>query len=123
MMLAAPAAAKDKDKAEAVATESIVIPTPPAGKGQIVFFRPGGTGFAIGCSVNEKGQKISSLGAGKYFIMVATAAVTNTGSRAKPRTRWRSRSRWTRRNTPLARSRWASLVGRPDIRPATRGDS
>ncbi|WP_204349284.1 hypothetical protein, partial [Klebsiella pneumoniae] len=48
----------------------IAIPAPPAGKGQIVFYRPGGAGFAIGCSVNEKGQKVSSLGAGKYFIMV-----------------------------------------------------
>jgi hypothetical protein len=47
----------------------IAIPAPAAGTGQIVFFRPGGMGFAMGCSVNENGAKVSSLGAGKYFVM------------------------------------------------------
>ena len=49
----------------------IAIPAPPPGKGQIVFFRTGLMGMALGCSVNENGQKVSSLGAGRYFIMVA----------------------------------------------------
>lgn len=65
-----PTVAADKAGTKAE-TAPIALPAPPSGKGQIVFFRPGGAGFAIGCSVNEKGQKISSLGAGKYFIMVA----------------------------------------------------
>src|SRR3569623_1122862 len=64
------AASKDKEADDAKDTP-IAIPAPPPGKGQIVFYRPGGMGFALGCSVNENGQKISSLGAGKYFIMVA----------------------------------------------------
>lgn len=50
----------------------IAIPAPPAGTGQIVFFRPGGMGFAMGCSVNENGAKVSSLGAGKFFVMRTT---------------------------------------------------
>ena len=29
------------------------IPAPPAGKGQIVFFRSSAMGFAIGCTVNQ----------------------------------------------------------------------
>lgn len=58
---------------QAVAAEEapVVIPPPPAGKGQIVFYRTGTImGAALGCSVNEGGQKISSLGAGRYFILV-----------------------------------------------------
>lgn len=62
---AAPTVAKEK-------TAPIAIPLPPAGTGQIVFFRPGGMGFALGCSVNENGAKVSSLGAGKYFVMRTT---------------------------------------------------
>ena len=50
----------------------IAIPAPPAGTGQIVFFRPGGMGFALGCSVNEGGAKVSSLGAGRFFVMRTT---------------------------------------------------
>lgn len=48
-----------------------VIPAPPEGKGQIVFFRPGGMGFALGCGVNENGERLSAMGAGKYFILPA----------------------------------------------------
>lgn len=62
---AAPVAAKD-------ALAPVAIPAPATGTGQIVFFRPGGMGFAMGCSVNENGAKVSSLGAGKYFVMRTT---------------------------------------------------
>jgi len=31
----------------------IAIPAPPEGKGQIVFFRSGGMGMAMGCTVNQ----------------------------------------------------------------------
>lgn len=49
----------------------VAIPAPPAGKGQIVFFRTGTLmGAAMGCAVNENGQKISSLGSGRYFVLV-----------------------------------------------------
>lgn len=65
--LAAPPAAKNRKESSA----SIVIPRPPAGKGQVVFFRrPTWAGSAIGCSVRENGQKVSSLGNGRYVIVV-----------------------------------------------------
>ena len=53
MTTAAPAQAKDKK-------EPIVLPAPPDGMGQIVFFRRGGQGFALGCAVHENGEKVSS---------------------------------------------------------------
>ena len=40
--------------AEKAAPTPIALPAPPAGKGQIVWFRPGGMGFAVGCSVNAR---------------------------------------------------------------------
>lgn len=49
---------------------TIQLPKPPEGKAQVVWFRKGGIGPIIGCSVKENEQKISSLGAGRYFIMV-----------------------------------------------------
>lgn len=50
------------------------IPTPPAGKGQVIFYRTGGiSGAALGCAVFDVGaeDKLSSLGAGKYFVLVS----------------------------------------------------
>lgn len=66
---AAPAAvAEEKDDA------ALVIPAPPEGKGQVLFYRTGGlSGAALGCAVFDEGaeDKLSSLGSGKYFILVS----------------------------------------------------
>lgn len=53
-------------------TSTIALPAAPEGKGQIVFFRSGGMGFAMGCGVNENGERVSALGAGRYFVHATT---------------------------------------------------
>lgn len=53
------------------APEPKVVPAPPAGKGQIVFYRQGGLGPLISCAVKEGEEKLSSLPPGKYFVLVA----------------------------------------------------
>jgi hypothetical protein len=46
------------------------LPAPPEGKGQIVFWRSGTVvGGALGCGVNIGKERISALGAGRYFIL------------------------------------------------------
>ncbi len=51
-----------------------MFPAPPAGKAQIVFYRSGGMGTAINCTVHEhKGatqQDLSKLTGNRYFIHV-----------------------------------------------------
>lgn len=67
MMAAAPVAM-------AQAEGEFKIPTPPAGKGQVIFYRTGGlSGAALGCAVFDVGaaDKLSSLGAGRYFVLVS----------------------------------------------------
>lgn len=49
----------------------VVVNAPPAGKGQVVFFRPGGAGTAIRCTIRENGKMVGRVGNGKYFIMTA----------------------------------------------------
>lgn len=69
MMASAPAA-----MAQAEAEAEFVIPTPPEGKGQVIFYRTGGlSGAALGCAVFDSGvaDKLSSLGAGRYFVLVS----------------------------------------------------
>jgi hypothetical protein len=47
-----------------------VLPVPPAGQGQIVFWRPGSiAGATLGCGVNLGTERISALGRGKYFLL------------------------------------------------------
>lgn len=57
-----------KEKAASTKT-AVVVEAPPAGQGQVVFFRPGSMmGMALGCNVRENGNLIGGLGNGKYFI-------------------------------------------------------
>ena len=48
------------------------IPPPPAGMGQVVFYRSSRMGFAISCRVKEGDQVVNRLPPGKYFIHVTT---------------------------------------------------
>jgi hypothetical protein len=79
-MLAAPAAAQDNAapaaadtaKADRVAPE---IAAPPAGMGQVVFYRPSSMGALISCRVNEGDKVINKLPPGKYFVLQTTPGV------------------------------------------------
>lgn len=57
--------------AEETAKPSFSIPTPPKGKGQIVFYRSAMLGALISCAVSENGKKLSSLGVGRFFVLTA----------------------------------------------------
>jgi hypothetical protein len=67
-MLTAPVAVFAATKAPKV---PVVVNAPPAGKGQVVFFRPGGAGTAIRCTIRENGKMIGRVGNSKYFILTA----------------------------------------------------
>ena len=116
---AAPAFAAPK-KVEVVNT--VAIPAPPAGKGQIVFFRPGGMGFAVGCSVNENGQKISSLGAGKYFIMVADPGRHEYSVQSEAKDVLALEVEPDETQFASCKIKMGIMVGRPDIKPATEAE-
>jgi hypothetical protein len=59
-------------KAERVAPE---IPAPPAGMGQVVFYRPSGMGGLVSCRVSEGTAVVNRLPPGKYFIQQTTPGV------------------------------------------------
>jgi hypothetical protein len=69
MLAAAPAVPAWAADDAAPATE---VPAPPAGKGEVVFFRSGTImGSAISCAVHENDAKLSSLPPGHYAVIVA----------------------------------------------------
>ncbi len=58
--------------AAAITTKSGTIGPAAAGKGQVVFYRPGSMmGMALGCTVRENGVQVARLGSGKYFVVTA----------------------------------------------------
>lgn len=75
-------AAAEQPAAEQTATEQTAaeqtgvaagqIPPPPAGKGQVVFFRPSKlVGAAVSYKVREGETELGKLGNGRYFVHVA----------------------------------------------------
>lgn len=101
----------------------VAIPAPPLGKGQIVFFRSGTiVGSAMGCSVNEKGQKISSLGAGKYFIMVADPGRHEFAVQSEAKDVLALEVESDKTQYAACKIKMGIMAGRPDIRPATEAE-
>jgi hypothetical protein len=115
--LAIPAHATDKP-----APAPVALPAPPTGKGQIVFFRPAGMGFALGCSVHEHGQKVSSLGAGKYFIMVAEPGRHEFTVQSEAKDVLALEVEPDETQYASCKIKMGIMVGRPDIRPATEAE-
>lgn len=108
----APAMAEEK--------AAVVIPPPPAGKGQIVFFRTGTIiGAALGCSVNEKGQKISSLGSGKYFILVTEPGRHEYMVKSEAKDVLALEVEADETQYALCKIKMGMMVGRPDLSPST----
>jgi len=113
--LAATVQAKDKPPVE--------LPKPPAGKGQIVFFRTGTiVGAAMGCSVNEKGQKISSLGAGRYFILVTEPGRHEYMVHSEAKDILALNVEPDETQFAMCKIKMGIMAGRPDLSPSTEAD-
>jgi hypothetical protein len=65
------AVADDNSTGAAAAQADSRVPAPPAGKGQIVFFRPFGPGVALNPMVRDEAGDVGRVGANSYFIYVA----------------------------------------------------
>ncbi len=110
---ATPAMADDK-----VAGSEVVIPDAPEGTGQIVFFRPGGAGFAMGCSVNENGEKISSLGSGRYFVLRTTPGRHEFSVKSEAKDVLALEVEEGETQFAKCKIKMGILMGRPDLAPA-----
>ena len=113
--LSAPAIAKEE-----IAT--IAIPVPAEGTGQIVFFRPGGMGFAMGCSVNENGEKISSLGAGKYFVLRTTPGRHEFTVKSEAKDKLALEVEEGETKFAKCKIKMGIMAGRPDLAPSDEAE-
>lgn len=99
---------------------SVRIPAPPAGKGQIVFYRTGTImGAAMGCAVNEHGQKISSLGSGRYFILVTDPGRHEYTVKSEAKDVLALEVEADETQYAMCRIKMGVMAGRPDLRPST----
>ncbi|MFN3425358.1 MAG: DUF2846 domain-containing protein [Novosphingobium meiothermophilum] len=101
----------------------VVIPPPPPGKGQIVFYRTGTImGAAMGCAVNENGQKISSLGAGRYFILVTDPGRHEYTVKSEAKDVLALQVEADETQYAMCKIKMGIMAGRPDLRPSTEAE-
>lgn len=108
--------------AEKQTGEEIVLPAPPEGQGQIVFYRNGGMGMAIGCSVNENGEKVSSLGVGRYFVMNTTPGRHEFTVKSEAKDVLALEVEDGERQFAKCKIKMGIMVGRPDLRPSDENE-
>lgn len=115
-----PAMAKKDKEEQSEEHAPVSIGEPEAGKGQIVFFRSGGMGFAMGCGVNENDVRVSALGAGKYFV-IQTEPGTHTYT-AKSESKDVLTLEIDPGETYYVRCtiKMGIMVGRPNLSPSTK---
>ncbi|PHR15743.1 MAG: hypothetical protein COA41_15605 [Sphingopyxis sp.] len=102
--------------------ETISIPAPPEGQGQIVFFRTGGQGFAMGCSVNENDEKVSSLGAGRYFMMVADPGPHSFSAKSEATDTLNLEVEPDETQYVRCKIKMGFMAGRPDLAPSSKAE-
>lgn len=123
------APAQAGDAAEAAAANprqdaaTLVIPAPPAGKGQVVFYRKGGfVGSAVACTVHENGRKVSSLGGGRYVVVVAEPGRHQYSVKTEASDALALEVEPDETQFVGCKIKMGMMVGRPDISPSTEAE-
>jgi hypothetical protein len=107
-------AAKSND-----AKVAITLPTPKAGKGQIVFFRPGGMGSAIKCTVRENGKMVGRVGAKRYYVIDAEPGVHTFTAKSEATDTVTVQVEPDETAFVKCKIAMGMMVGRPNLSPAT----
>lgn len=96
------------------------LPAPPEGKGQIIFWRSGTMmGGAMGCGVNIGKERISALGAGKYFILNIEPGAHEFNAKSESKDVLNLEVDAGERYVVKCTIRMGIMAGRPNLAPST----
>lgn len=116
-LAAAPAAAQSGRARNAPAP--VTVPAPPEGMGQVVFFRPSGQGFLLGCTVHEGESEVGRLGNGKYFVHPTTPGAHEYRVQSEATDRLNLEVEAGETEYVRCSIGMGIMVGRPNLSPAT----
>ena len=122
MLVAAPAAAVAQDGNRAESNAVPTIPPPPAGMGQVVFYRSGMMGALISCRVHENGQVVNRLPPGRYFVHPTTPGAHEYTVRSEATDRLRIEVEEGETHYVRCAIGMGFGMGRPNISPQNRED-
>jgi hypothetical protein len=115
---AAPGA--EKAKAETGRPVPETLPPIADGKGRIIFWRSGTMmGGAIGCGVNIGTERISAMGAGKYFILDLAPGAYEFNAKSEAKDVLNTEVEAGETSFVKCTIRMGMMVGRPNLSPST----
>ena len=101
---------------------AVVLPAPKAGKGQVVFFRPGGMGAAIKCTVRENGKMVARVGPNRYYVIDAEPGVHTFTAKSEATDAVTVQVEPDETAFVKCKIAMGMMVGRPNLSPATETD-
>ena len=101
---------------------AIVLPAPKPGKGQVVFFRPGGMGSAIKCTVRENGKMVGRVSGNRYYVIDAEPGVHTFTAKSEATDAVTVQVEPDETSFVKCKIAMGMMVGRPNLSPATEND-
>lgn len=112
----APAAAVAGSKDAAPVT----VPTPKPGMGQVVFFRPGGMGSAIKCTVRENGKMVGRVSGNRYWVVDVTPGTHTYTAKSEATDVVNVQVEPDETTFVKCKIAMGIMVGRPNLSPSTQ---
>ena len=117
-----PAQAMTSSAADENERAAPTIPPPPAGMGQVVFYRSSRMGMLVSCRVREGDRVVNRLPPGKYFIFQAPPGPHEFNVRSEARDALRLEIEEGETQYVRCAIGMGIGVGRPNLSPQSRAD-
>lgn len=97
-----------------------VLPPVPDGKGRIIFWRSGTyIGSGMGCGVNIGTERISAMGAGKYFVLDLDPGAYEFNAKSEAKDVLNTEVEAGETTVVKCTIKMGMMVGRPNLSPST----
>jgi hypothetical protein len=98
----------------------VVIPAPPPGKSQVVFFRPGAMGMAISCNIREEGKMLGTTNNGRYWVLTTRPGPHKFTTKSEATDELNVETEADETSYVKCKIAMGIMAGRPNLSPSTK---
>ncbi|WP_157218834.1 DUF2846 domain-containing protein [Flavisphingomonas formosensis] len=98
----------------------VVIPPPPAGMSQVVFFRPSAMGMAISCNIRENGKMLGTTNNGRYWVLTTTPGAHKFTTKSEATDELNMEAEADETSYVKCKIGMGIVAGRPNLSPSTK---
>jgi Protein of unknown function (DUF2846) len=98
----------------------VVIPAPPTGKSQVVFWRPSAMGMAISCNIREDGKMLGTTNNGRYWVLTTTPGAHKFTTKSEATDTLNTELEADETAYVKCKIGMGIMAGRPNLSPSTK---